>query len=101
MSFDEVRNVAKQVLNEKQFQAWDLYHRGAMSYQRIASALHVDRSTVQRRVWRANDKVVQAMRQNEVDGATDSSPLLPGSARDSASESSGDRARGQSRGCAA
>ena len=56
--------LAKGVLTAKQFEAWELYHRKGRSYQQIAYMLDLDRSTVVRRVKRANYLVDRKLRQN-------------------------------------
>jgi len=54
---------AASVLTEKELEAWKCYHVLEWSYADIATATGVDRSTVQRRVKRANDKVETALKE--------------------------------------
>lgn len=49
------------VLTEKECEAWELYDRAGWSYGRIALALELDRSTIQRRVQRARSKLNKAL----------------------------------------
>lgn len=48
---------ARAVLTDREFEAWDLHYRAGWSYQQIATVAGVDRSTAQRRVRRAVEKV--------------------------------------------
>lgn len=48
---------ARKVLTPKEFEAWDIKHRLEWSYQDIATYTDADRSTVIRRVKRAELKI--------------------------------------------
>jgi len=59
----EILAVAEGVLTGKELEAWRCYHVLEWSYAEVAAAVGADRSTVQRRVKRANDKLEVALQE--------------------------------------
>ena len=57
MNAEQILALARAELTPKQFEAWELYYRAGWSYTRIAYTLDVDRSTIARRVQRAQSIV--------------------------------------------
>ena len=52
---------AAKVLKQRELEAWTLYVVLEWSYAEIAATTNADRSTIQRRVKRANDKLEAAL----------------------------------------
>lgn len=57
MSEGQILELARAILTPKEFETWELYYRAGWSYGKIATALDIDRSTIQRRVQRAQSKL--------------------------------------------
>lgn len=63
MNPEQVFELARIRLTPKQFEAWELYYRAGWSHSKIAIALDLDRSTVARRIYRAQWKLHKAMKE--------------------------------------